>query len=88
MAISSTDEFLVLYGIEACVTNSAGLCSSQSQILIGYRFLEKFMFSFQTLHILCELRKIYMSDVSKRFLFMFVLFVIFLLYCIHATMLW
>ena len=26
-------------------------------VLIGYRFLEKFMFSFQTLHVLCELRK-------------------------------
>ena len=26
-------------------------------VLTGYRFLEKFMFSFQTLHVLCELRK-------------------------------
>ena len=26
-------------------------------VLIGYRFLEKFMFSFQTLHVLSELRK-------------------------------
>ena len=25
-------------------------------VLIGYRFLEKFMFSFQTLHVLCEVR--------------------------------
>ena len=26
-------------------------------VLIGYRFLEKFMFSFQTSHVLSELRK-------------------------------
>jgi len=26
-------------------------------VLIGCRFLEKIMFSFQTLHVLCELRK-------------------------------
>ena len=26
-------------------------------LMFGYRFLEKFMFSFQTLHVLCKLQK-------------------------------
>jgi len=28
-------------------------------VLTGYRFLEKFMFSFQTLHVMCDLACIY-----------------------------